>query len=192
MHFRDLATGADLDDVVENVTYGLAWSDDARTCFYVRPDDAMRPNEVWRHTMGTPASDDILVMREDDERFFLGVERTRSGRFVLIDSSSKTTSEVWFIPSDTPETPARSSRARPRARVRRGAPLERGARRPLPHRHEPGRQGPQLRTGGGAVRRPGTAVDSLVPTATRRLDAVSAFAEHIVLSERIDGLDRIA
>ena len=54
LRFRDLDTGADLADVVENVTYGLAWADDARTCFYVRPDDAMRPNEVWRHALGTP------------------------------------------------------------------------------------------------------------------------------------------
>ena len=85
LRFRDLDTGADLADVVDDVTYGLAWADDARTCFYVRPDDAMRPNEVWRHRLGTPAADDVLVFREDDERFFLDVGRTRSGRFVLID-----------------------------------------------------------------------------------------------------------
>ena len=66
--------------------YGLAWADDSRTCFYVRPDDAMRPNEVWRHTLGTPVDDDVLVLREDDEYFTSSVERTRSGRFVLIDS----------------------------------------------------------------------------------------------------------
>ena len=87
LRFRDLEQARDLPDVVENVTYGLAWADDVRTCFYVRPDDAMRPNEVWRHTLGTPASDDVLVFREDDERFFLGVERTRCGRFVLIEPS---------------------------------------------------------------------------------------------------------
>ena len=146
LRFRDLATGADLPDVVEDVTYGLAWADDARTCFYVRPDDAMRPNEVWRHVLGTPAADDVLVLREDDERFYLGVERTRSGRFVLIDASSKLTSEVWFVPTDAPEHAAarhRAARARPRVRGR--APLERGARRPVPHRHEPGRRGPELR-----------------------------------------------
>ena len=103
LRFRDLDTGADLDDVVENVTYGLAWADDARTCFYVRPDDAMRPNEVWRHRLGTPPADDTLVFREDDERFFVDVGRARSGRFVLIESSSKMTSETWFVPTDAPD-----------------------------------------------------------------------------------------
>ena len=76
LRFRDLDHGRDLPDVVENVTYGLAWADDVRTCFYVRPDDAMRPNEVWRHRLGTPPSEDVRVFREDDERFFLGVGRT--------------------------------------------------------------------------------------------------------------------
>ncbi len=134
LRFRDLATGADLADVVENVTYGLAWADDARTCFYVRPDDAMRPNEVWRHVLGTPTADDALVLREDDERFYLGIERTRSGRFVLIELSSKLTSEVWFVPTDAPDTPPRVIAPRDaRPRVHGRAPLERGARRPLPH-----------------------------------------------------------
>ena len=115
----------DLPDVVENVTYGLAWADDARTCFYVRPDDAMRPYEVWRHVLGTPASADTLVMREDDERFYLGVERTRSGRFVLIDISSKLTSEVWFVPTECSAERAPGHRtARARARVHGRAPLE--------------------------------------------------------------------
>ena len=141
LHFRDLTTNVDLPDVVENVTYGLAWADDARTCFYVRPDDAMRPHEVWRHTLGTPASDDVRVLREEDERFFLGLERTRSGRFVLIETASKTTSEVWFVPTENPEGGAASDRAtRGGTRVRRGASLERGARRPFPDRDEPGGQ----------------------------------------------------
>src|SRR5262245_18486735 len=107
LRFRDLATGADLPDAVEDVTYGLAWADDAQHCFYVRPDDAMRPHEIWCHRLGSPASADVLVHREDDERFFLGVERTRSGRFILTDASSKLTSEVWFIPSATPDASPR-------------------------------------------------------------------------------------
>ena len=53
LRFRDLDTGADLADEVDGVTYGFAWADDARTCFYVRLDDAMRPWQVWRHALGT-------------------------------------------------------------------------------------------------------------------------------------------
>src|SRR5712671_6627870 len=54
LRFRDLATGADLDEVIRGVYYGAAWSADSRTFFYVMPDPAERPFQVWRHVLGTP------------------------------------------------------------------------------------------------------------------------------------------
>ena len=101
--FRDLGTGVDLDDVVTGVHYGSAWSADGRTFFYVRPDGAMRPYQVWRHSLGTPVTQDALVLQEDDERFELSVELTKSERFVLFTSSSQETSECRYLPSDEPE-----------------------------------------------------------------------------------------
>ncbi|MDQ1433906.1 MAG: oligopeptidase [Actinomycetota bacterium] len=194
LRFRDLETGADLPDVVENVTYGLAWADDARTCFYVRPDDAMRPNEVWRHTLGTPAADDVLVLREDDERFYVGVERTRSGRFVLIDVSSKLTSEVSFVPTATPT-----------GELRVVEPREQGHEYAVEH-HWGEALGDRfliLTNQGGRARNfelvsaptaaPGRS--NWTPVVPHRddvkLDSVNAFAEHLVLSERTNGLERL-
>ncbi len=78
LRFRDLSTGEDLDDVIESVYYGGAWAADSKTFFYVRPDGAMRPYQVWRHVLGTPEEDDALVLQEDDERFELNVELTKS------------------------------------------------------------------------------------------------------------------
>ncbi|MDQ1386013.1 MAG: oligopeptidase [Actinomycetota bacterium] len=194
LRFRDLETGADLPDVVENVTYGLAWADDARTCFYVRPDDAMRPNEVWRHILGTPAADDVLVLREDDERFYVGVERTRSGRFVLIDVSSKLTSEVWFVPS-----------AKPAAEPRVIEPREQGHEYAVEH-HSSEALGDRfliLTNQGGRARNfelvsaPSAEPERsnwtpLVPHRDDvKLDSVNAFADHLVLSERTNGLERL-
>ncbi|MBA3801882.1 MAG: S9 family peptidase [Acidimicrobiia bacterium] len=81
---------------------GTAWSLDGQHLFYCRPDDQMRPFEVWRHRLGTPTGDDVLVLREEDERFYLGVESTRSGRTILISMGSKNTSEVLVIPAGDP------------------------------------------------------------------------------------------
>ena len=67
-------TGADLPDVVADVYYGARVGRTTRArASTSRPDDAMRPCEVWRHTLGTPAADDVLVFQEDDERFYVGV-----------------------------------------------------------------------------------------------------------------------
>jgi oligopeptidase B len=194
LRFRDLGTGADFTDVIDDVTYGLAWADDARTCFYVRPDDAMRPHEVWRHVLGTPASDDVRVFHEDDERFYLGVERTRSGRFVLIDVGSKLTSEVWCVPTDAPANEPRVIAAR-----------EHGHEYAVDHHHSDADGDRFLivtNQGGRARNFEVVTAPSAQPSREHwtplvahrddvKLDAVHAFAEHLVLSERTNGLERL-
>ena len=103
LRFRELDTGADLDDTVAGVYYSLAWASDNATIFYTRPDSAMRPYQVWRHRLGTPAAADTLVLQEDDERFFASVERTRSGALILIELRSVLTAEVHLLPADAPD-----------------------------------------------------------------------------------------
>ncbi len=104
LRFRDMRTGVDLDDVIEGVYYGAAWSLDSRTFFYSKPDAAMRPYQIWRHRLGTRAEQDVLVLQEDDERFELGVEMAKSERYVIFTSSSQLTSECRYLPTDQPDT----------------------------------------------------------------------------------------
>ena len=103
LKFRDLSTGRDLDDIVSGVYYGAAWSADSASFFYVKPDKAMRPYQVWRHMLGAAAGSDALVFQEDDERFEVNVELTKSERYVIILSASHASSEVRFLRSDEPE-----------------------------------------------------------------------------------------
>ncbi len=193
LRFRDLTTGEDFPDVIDEVTYGLAWADDARTCFYVRPDEAVRPHEVWRHELGTPSANNVRVFGEDDEHFFVGVERTRSGRFILVDVSSKLTSEVWFIPTDAPDRPPTVI-----------APREHGHEYSVEHHwnddhgdrflvvtNRGGARNFELVEAACADPGPDHWV-ALVPHRENvKLDAASAFARHVVLSERADGLERL-
>lgn len=102
LRFRDLVTGENLPDEVPDVYYGSAWAADHETFFYVRPDDAMRPFQVWRHRLGTLASDDTLVYQEDDERFYLGIGTTKDEQYLVLHIGSKVTDEVRVIRSDDP------------------------------------------------------------------------------------------
>ncbi|HRE02075.1 MAG TPA: hypothetical protein PLV68_12305, partial [Ilumatobacteraceae bacterium] len=103
MRIRDLATGADLGDELANTSWGgSAWVADASHLFYVQSDEAMRPYQVWRHRLGTPQTDDVMVFEEPDERFFVSVDLTRSGEWVVIDVGSKTSSEVRLIRATDP------------------------------------------------------------------------------------------
>ncbi len=80
LRFRDLRTGADLDEVVPRSYYGGAWSADSQWFFYTVHDEAYRPYQVWRHRIGTPVAEDVLVLEEPDERFDLNVRASRVRR----------------------------------------------------------------------------------------------------------------
>ncbi|MEJ7706865.1 MAG: hypothetical protein WKF82_05975 [Nocardioidaceae bacterium] len=67
LRFRDLESGIDLDDVVPRTYYSGAWSADSTTFFYTVHDAAYRPCQVWRHRLGTPTDEDVLVLEEADE-----------------------------------------------------------------------------------------------------------------------------
>lgn len=100
LRFRDLSTGTDRPDEIEGVYYSSAWSSDGRHFFYTRPDEAQRPHEVWRHQLGTDAADDVLVHREDDERFFCAIGATKDREWLVLQMGSKVTSEVRVCPAD--------------------------------------------------------------------------------------------
>jgi oligopeptidase B len=105
LRVRDLETGLDMPGEIEGTSYGVAWANDNETIFYTRPDAANRTYQLWRHRLGAPAASDTLVYEEPDERFHLGVDRTKDGAFILLELRSKITSEVHFVPADRPTTP---------------------------------------------------------------------------------------
>lgn len=102
LRVRDLVTGENLPDVVDNISSGCTWVGE-EYIFYETVDEAWRPDSVWRHKVGTPRSEDVRVFHEPDEKFWVGSGLTVSDKYVLIGSSSKLTSEYWYLPVDDPE-----------------------------------------------------------------------------------------
>ena len=102
LRVRDLVTGENLPDVVDNISSGCTWVG-GEYIFYETVDEAWRPDSVWRHKVGTPRSEDVRVFHEPDEKFWVGSGLTVSDKYVLIGSSSKLTSEYWYLPVDDPE-----------------------------------------------------------------------------------------
>ncbi len=114
LRVRDLTRGLDLPDELTGTSSwgGLAWSADGQHVFYARPDEAMRPYQIWRHRLGTDAQDDQLVFEEPDERFYLDVSSTRSEQWIVFSINSKTSSEAWLLRADDPEGSPSIVRAR--------------------------------------------------------------------------------
>jgi oligopeptidase B len=98
---KDLRTGELLADEVPDTSGGITWSSDARYFFYTTVDEAWRPHRVWRHELGVSA-EDVLVYEETDERFFTGIGRTQSEKYLAIGSGSKITSEARVLDASDP------------------------------------------------------------------------------------------
>ncbi|MEZ5853485.1 MAG: S9 family peptidase [Hyphomicrobiaceae bacterium] len=188
IRLRDLATGTDLTDEIPDTRGGVVWARDGKTFFYVRIDDNHRPLFVYRHIVGTPAIDDVLIYEEKDPGFYVGVGATQSGRFIQVLAHDHQTSEIYLIDADAPTEPAILV-----------APRKHG------HEYAVEHQGDRLiiTTNSGAAEdfRIMTAPvatpqqphwQELVPHQPGRfIISVVALARHLVRIEREDGLPRI-
>jgi oligopeptidase B len=104
IHVTDLATGELLPDVLPDVTGNLAWANDSQTLIYTQQDpETLRPYQVWRHRLGTDPADDDLIYEEIDPTFGVYVWKTRSEKFILIQSDQTLATEYRFLDADHPE-----------------------------------------------------------------------------------------
>ncbi|MEV4344918.1 S9 family peptidase [Actinoplanes sp. NPDC049596] len=179
---KDLRTGEVFADEVPDTSYGTAWSADGSVLFYITVDDAWRPYRVWRHTVGRPASDDVIIFEEPDERFWVGVDLTRSEKFIVIDAGSKITSEIRIIPADTPA-----------AEPILVAPREQGVEYSIEHHGHRllilhNKDAEDFALSYTSADAPGDWVELIPHEPGTRLESVDAFQRHIVVSQRRDGL----
>ncbi len=194
IRFKDLATGDLLDDEITGTLGGGTWDRAGEHLYYTTVDESWRADKVWRHRVGTTQADDELVFHETDGRFWVGCGRTRSDRFLVIASGSKTTSEYHVLDADAPEGPE--------AGFRVFAAREEGVEYSLEHAVLGGRDrflvmhnatGPDFEL---AVTPPEPTPRSgwvpLIPhDPATRLEDVDAFAGHLVVHQRSNGLTQL-
>jgi len=205
VRLRDLVSGTDLPDEIPDVGRGAVLAPSGRHVFCTTLDDAWRPDAVVRHEVGRPTAEDTVVLREDDERFWLGMGLTRSRRFLQIEAGSKITSEVWLLDLHDPAAEPRTVWPR-REGVEYsvehlvvtdggGTGEERPAARDLlVVCHNAGAQNFELAlTGlpGPEPLDPADAVVVLPHDPAVRIEDVDAFAGHVAVSYRRDALARV-
>jgi oligopeptidase B len=108
LHIKNLVTGETLPGPLTpsqaKRAGSVVWAADSNTLFYsVEDEEQKRQFQLWRHTLGSPHTEDVVVYQDDDERFNLGAGRTRDGKFIVMESASHTTTESWFLAADKPE-----------------------------------------------------------------------------------------
>ena len=106
IRFKNLRTGEMLSDVIPRSIGGIAWAEDNRTIFYTKPDAvSVRPYQVYRHKLGTPAASDQMVYEDKDETYYVSVFKTKSRAYIMIQSSQTMATEYSYIRADQPDAP---------------------------------------------------------------------------------------
>lgn len=168
-----------------------AWANDNRTFFSVQLDERNRPFRLVRHRIspkdGSPPSvSEQVILEEHDESFRLRLARTESGQFLVLTSWAHDTTEILSLSTNDPT-------ARARMIHRRQAGVEVYAT----HHGEDF----YILTNQGAPGKKIVAVPTADPLASNErpffdarpgieISYVQAFAAHLVVCERHEGLSR--
>lgn len=185
--FRDLETGEELPDRLEQVSSNLVFTPDGRYVFYAAMDqETLRHDRIFRHSMGTEQATDVLVYEETDSTFDTWVDLTKGQQWIVVGSHSTLTSEARIIPVSDPS-------AEPLVFT----PRQRGHEYALEHDGEAF----YIRSNLAAknfrlfrAQRPGSPETWEEVVAHRPdilLEDFELFEEHLVLEERRDGLRRL-
>ena len=103
IQIKNLETSEIFEEVLEDTTGSSVWAADNKTLFYTKKDpETLRSVAIYRHVLGTPVSEDVLVFEETDETFNTYVFKTKSKKYIIIGSSSTLTTEFRILEADDP------------------------------------------------------------------------------------------
>ncbi len=95
IRIKDTKTGRTLSDSIEGASSCFEWKSSTEF-FYVKLDEHDRPLEVYYHVIGTDQDEDILVYKESDLTFFVGLDGSESDEFIFIMSHGYDANEVRY------------------------------------------------------------------------------------------------
>jgi oligopeptidase B len=103
LRFKDLTTGQYLKDEITNAEPNGAWSNDGQYYFYTTKNTvSLLPEKIWRHKLGTPTTEDIMVYEETNPTYNIGVYKSKSDKYIIIYNSSTLVNDYHILNADTP------------------------------------------------------------------------------------------
>jgi len=188
LRVKDLKTGKLRPDAIPDTIEGPEWAADSKSFFYLELNRKWRPFRVRRHVLGDDPSHDAIVYQEKDPRFFVGLDKSQSRKFIFITTGDYDASETRFLPAAEPATKPRII-ARRRKKHRYSVDHADGKFFILTNdRHENFRL-VETREDKPAPR---NWKQRIAPSRRRYLKSFIAFKTFLALKERRDGLDRIS
>ncbi|PKA52982.1 oligopeptidase B [Apostasia shenzhenica] len=96
LHIKDLKTGHITSNLRMIGVVSLAWSGDSSCLLYTVCNESQRPCRVFCANLGSGSEDDLLYTENDLSRC-VDITSTKDGKYITINSNSRSTSEVFVI-----------------------------------------------------------------------------------------------
>ncbi len=189
VQFKNLETGEIYPDRIENTTGGATWANDNKTVFYTKKDPiTLRSEKIYKHVLGTDASEDEVVFHEKDETFDTFVYKTKSKKFIMIGSYSTLTQEYQALDANNPNGSLKVIQPRTRG-------LEYSVSHYKDHFYVLTNKDDAKNFKLMKTPEDKTTMDNWVDVIPHRddtlLEDISIFKEYLVLEERTNGLNKI-
>jgi oligopeptidase B len=186
LRIRDLATGTDVETVTEVGIGSPVWANDSKSVIFTEVNDNWRSYRARLHRLGTKAAEDKTLYEEkDDIGFSVGVSKSQDESLIFIGTGDNATSEVRFVSAENPEAPL--TLISPRKKDRQySVDASHGKLWVLTNDEHV-----NFRIAEADPASPGT-WRPVVPGSDRvYLRGLTAFRDHLGITERVDGLDQI-
>ena len=104
IQIKNLETNEILSDKIENTSGSAVWANDNFTIFYSTQDEVtLRSDKIFKHKLGSNSSEDVLVYFEKDETYNVDIAKSKSKKYLAIESGSTLTTEYQILEADNPD-----------------------------------------------------------------------------------------
>jgi len=189
IQIKNLITGEILPVKLENTTGGATWASDNKTLFYSQKDEVtLRADKIYKHKLGTFATEDTLVYFEKDDTFDVSVYKSKSKKYIIINSSSTLTTEYQTVLSETPD--AKFKVFQKRTRGLEYSMSHYGDHFYIVTNKDKATNFKLMKTPENATSKENW-VDLIAHREDVLLEDIDIFKDYLVVSERADGLNKI-
>lgn len=186
LRIRDLATGRDVETVTEVGIGQPVWTADSRAVAFTEVNDNWRSYRARLHRLGAdPAAARTLYEETEDKGFSVGIGKSQDRSLIFLSTGDNASNEVRFVPADRPEAP----------------PVLIARRRPNIEYHPDAAHGKlwivtndehqNFRLASADLARPDGWTTVLPGSDDVYLRGVTAFRDHLAITERVNGLDQV-
>jgi len=95
--FKSLEENKYINDVLENTSGNITWGNNEYIFYTYKDPKTLISNKVYRHKLGDAQSNDFLVYEEKDDEFNLSISKSRTNKYIYINSGKTESNELWLI-----------------------------------------------------------------------------------------------